>query len=145
MVQPGTEEKRGTLARNRSRAKTMRHEPVIMEKLFWSIARNRQIGGFKFKRQVPIGPYIADFVCFERKIIIELDGPLHNATRDAKRDDYLEREGYQVHQFSNSETADDLPMIRATILNILQATAPPHPHPHPNPLPRRGRGNERVE
>ena len=115
----------------------MRHKPVAMEKLFWSIARNRQLGGFKFKRQVPIGPYIADFVCLECKIIIELDGPLHHAARDAKRDTYLEREGFRVHRFSNDETADDLPMIRATILNILQAATPPHP----NPLPRRGRGN----
>ncbi len=76
MVKAYTEDKRDALSANRNRAKAMRHEPVLTEKLFWSIARNRQLDGFKFKRQVLIGPYIADFVCAECKLIVELDGPL---------------------------------------------------------------------
>jgi very-short-patch-repair endonuclease len=127
MVKADTEQHRGSLSANRSRAKTMRHEPVAMEKLFWSVARNRQLGGFKLKRQVLIGPYIADFVCLERKIVVELDGPMHNKARDAKRDAYLKELGYIVLRFANSEAASDLPTVRAIILKALQAAPPPHP------------------
>ncbi|MGA9795794.1 MAG: endonuclease domain-containing protein [Rhizomicrobium sp.] len=136
MVKAHTELKRDALAVNRSRAKSMRPEPVVMEELFWSIARNRQLGRFKFKRQVLIGPYIADFAGLDRKIVIELDGPPHNETRDAKRDAYLEGLGYTVLRFSNSEAASDMATTRAIILETLRAAPPPHP----SPLPRKGRG-----
>lgn len=56
----------------------MRRSPVVNEKSFWLEVRDRKLGGFKFRRQVPIGPYIADFVCVEKMVIVELDGPLHN-------------------------------------------------------------------
>ena len=63
----------------RVRARTLRREETDAEAIVWWHVRNRQLNGFKFRRQVPIGPYIADFVCQERRIIVELDGSQHAA------------------------------------------------------------------
>ncbi|HEY1836746.1 MAG TPA: DUF559 domain-containing protein [Rhizomicrobium sp.] len=131
MVKAHTEQKRDALSRNRSRAKAMRHEPVVTEKLFWSIARNCQLDGLKFKRQVPVGPFIADFLCAEHRLIVELDGPFHSAARDSNRDAYLSERGYRVLRFTNKETASDIATVRAIILNELRAR-PPHPTLSPN-------------
>jgi len=64
-------------ATNRSRAKSMRHDPVYVERFFWTHIRDRKLGGWKFKRQVLIGPYIADYVCAQKKVVVELDGGVH--------------------------------------------------------------------
>jgi very-short-patch-repair endonuclease len=129
MVGEITDKKREALAVNRSRAQQMRHTPVSTEKLFWSEVRNRKLGGFKFKRQVLIGPYIADFVCLEQKLIVELDGPLHanRATYDAARDEFLEKAGYRVLRFSNSDIGDDFGTILAIVLRTLQGVDTPSP------------------
>jgi len=108
----------------------MRHEPVQTEEIFWGIVRNRQIGGYKFKRQVPIGPFIADFVCVERKLIVELDGPFHRAGHDAERDAFLEVQGFSVLRIKNEEFAGDASGVIAMILHELESL----------PRPRRGRG-----
>ena len=131
MVKESTKEHRQKLYPNRKRAKVMRAEPVQAEKIFWNLARNRQLNGYKFKRQVPVGPYIADFVCLERKLIIELDGPFHarRAGYDAKRDLFLERQGFSVLRISNEELAGDASGVVAMILNELKLL----------PLPHRGR------
>lgn len=132
MVKEATKEHREKQHPNRKRARVMRTEPVQAEKIFWSFARNRLLGGHKFKRQVPIGPYIADFVCLERKLIIELDGPFHaqRAGYDAKRDQFLEDQGFSVLRISNEELAGDASGVVAMILNELKSL----------PLPLRGRG-----
>ncbi len=118
MVGPDTERDRDALTKTRAHAKRMRHEPVAMETLFWSFVRNRALGGYRFKRQVPIGGYIVDFVCPERKLIVELDGPFHAARKDydAARDAHLESLGYRVLQFTNDQLANDA----ATTLHILK-------------------------
>jgi len=104
----------------------MRREHVSLEEFFWSHVRNRQLGGFKFRRQVPIGAYIADFVCVERKLIVELDGPFHAARKDydARRDEYLENLGYRIWRMSNSSFADDYPTILRAILEELRSPSP---------------------
>ncbi|MBS0273829.1 MAG: endonuclease domain-containing protein [Proteobacteria bacterium] len=111
---------------NRKRAKAMRHDPVALEKFFWSHLRNRQLGGFKFRRQLPIGPYIADFVCAERMLIVELDGPFHaqRQSYDATRDAFLEEMGYRVWRFSNSDAADDWVSVLQSIKHELTASSP---------------------
>jgi very-short-patch-repair endonuclease len=118
MVRIGTEIQRKSKTLNRSRAKDMRHEPVQFEKLMWSELRNRKLGGYKFKRQVLIGRYIADFACLERKLIVELDGPHHaeRLTYDAARDRYLKSQGYKVLRFTNDEAGWDF----ATTLHIIR-------------------------
>ncbi len=64
----------------------MRHAPAGVEDRLWKVLRNRRLADLKFRRQVPIGPYIVDFVCLRHRVIIEADGPLHDEARDAARD-----------------------------------------------------------
>ncbi len=117
---------RRSLAENRVRARKMRHKPVTMEKLFWSEVRNRKLGGYKFKRQFPIGHYIVDFVCAEHKLIVELDGPFHasRAEYDAARDAFLEAQGFRVLRFPNDYAADDIAIVLVTVKNALDTSAP---------------------
>ena len=128
MVGPGTETKRQARQPNRQRAKRMRHEPVTMEALFWSPVRNRKLGGYKFKRQHPIEGYIADFVCLERKLIVELDGPFHAARKgyDAARDARLNSLGYRILRFTNEDLAGD-PAVTLHIVRHALDTATPSP------------------
>ena len=115
----------------------MRHKPVAAEKLFWAEVRDRKLDGHKFRRQYLIGAYIVDFVCLERKLIVELDGALH-ATRgeyDRDRDEFLEGQGYCVMRFRNEEFADDIALAMATIKNALDT-----PSPRPSPPLRGGEG-----
>ncbi|HEY7978252.1 MAG TPA: DUF559 domain-containing protein [Rhizomicrobium sp.] len=138
MVRIDTETKRKSKSLNRSRAKEMRHDPVIFEKLVWAELRNRKLGGFKFKRQVLIGGYIVDFVCLDRKLIVELDGPLHAERRgyDGARDRFLESQGYKVLRFTNDETGGDF----ATTLQIIRHELKQRPSLSPTGGEGRGEG-----
>jgi very-short-patch-repair endonuclease len=84
-------------------AKRMRHEPATMERKLWAILRDRRLEGLKFRRQVVIGPYVADFVCMRHRLIVEADGPFHDAERDAVRDDWLRLQGFRVLRFENRQ------------------------------------------
>ena len=87
-------------------AKSMRRRSTNAEKLHWYRLRNRQIGGVKFRRQEPTGPYVVDFVAMEVQLIIELDGGQHAlaaATLEKARTEALERDGYRVIRFWNNE------------------------------------------
>ncbi len=139
MVTARRKSERKLQAVNRSRARQMRHEPVSTEDLFWSEVRNRKLGGFKFKRQYLIDPYIADFVCLERKLIIELDGKLHEGREgyDAARDAYLRQQGYDVFRLKNEDVAKNFGIVLATVLRELTA-----PSPRPSPPLRGGEGEK---
>ena len=95
-----------TLARNLRRSQT------DAERLLWSRLRNKQIDGIKFRRQVPIGSYIVDFVSFEKYLVIELDGSQHDLTAnkvyDDKRTAYLQTVGHTVLRFWNNEVLANL-------------------------------------
>lgn len=75
--------------------------------LLWRELRNRNLNGWKFRRQAPIGPFIVDFYCAEKKLIIEVDGSVHQGQRmqmlDGKREQYLRESGYMVLRFTNDE------------------------------------------
>src|SRR5689334_9035629 len=77
------------------RARTMRREAPLAEQKLWQHLRDRQLGGFKFRRQDPVPPFIADFVCAERKLVVEVDGENHDAqpNYDVRRTRRLERDG----------------------------------------------------
>ena len=87
----------------RSRAKAMRHEPTVHERRLWKLLRDRRLADLKFRRQVVIGGYIADFVCFRHRLIVEADGPFHQTDRDAVRDAALARLGFRVLRFPNPQ------------------------------------------
>ena len=105
-------------------AKNLRKNMTDAEKILWFNIRNSKLQGIKFRRQVPIGVYIADFVCEEKKFIIELDGAQHidRAEYDSKRTKFLENLGYSVLRFNNDDvlknTDSVLENIYTSYLNL---------------------------
>ncbi len=93
-------------------AKNMRSNMTKEEVKLWNILRAKRFYNYKFKRQVPIGNYIVDFLCKEKNLIVEIDGGQHNETlnkiKDIKRTNYLESKGYKVIRFWNSEVWDNI-------------------------------------
>ncbi|GAA0550618.1 very-short-patch-repair endonuclease [Rhizomicrobium palustre] len=90
-----------------------------MERKLWQELRSRRFHAFKFRRQQPIGPYIADFVCFDAKLIVELDGGQHglatNEAYDAARTAWLEQEGFRVLRFWNSDVIENFESVLGEI------------------------------
>lgn len=88
-------------------ARKLRRDQTDVERKLWYALRGRRMAALKFRRQQPIGPYIVDFVCFEKSIVIELDGSQHgsaeNQSRDQFRTDFLESQGFRVMRFWNHE------------------------------------------
>jgi very-short-patch-repair endonuclease len=86
-------------------ARTLRRNQTDAERKLWSRIRNRQLLGFKFRRQFPIAPYIVDFVCAEARLIVELDGSQHRTAQeyDRKRSEYLMQCGYRVIRFWDND------------------------------------------
>ena len=81
------------------------------ERRLWSRLRHRQIDGYKFRRQVPVGPYFVDFLCISARLAIEVDGPFHEDESDRRKSDRLEAEGYRVLRIPVTdidETLDDV-------------------------------------
>jgi len=90
-------------AEPRDRARRLRANQTLTEALLWNALRNRRLGGWKWRRQVPIGRYIADFLCVEARLVVELDGGGHaeQAAYDARRTHDLESQGLRVIRFWN--------------------------------------------
>lgn len=108
------------------RARRLRKAGTDVENRLWYVLRNRNLGGLKFARQVPIGPYFADFVCAEVGLIIELDGGQHSESdADVSRTEFLNREGYSVLRFGNNEVNSN----RDAVLQAILDTAAGHPSP----------------
>lgn len=88
-------------------ARGLRKRMTDAERQLWKALRGKRLEGLKFRRQQPIGPFIVDFVCFERKLIVEADGSQHYESeqkeRDAERDARLREQGFEVLRFNNSE------------------------------------------
>jgi very-short-patch-repair endonuclease len=85
-----------------SRARTLRRSMTEPERKLWRLLRDRRLQGVKFRRQVPVGPYIVDFLCIDRKLVVELDGSQHaDSVRDIRRDAWLRSTGYAVRRFWN--------------------------------------------
>src|SRR5215831_6412328 len=89
----------------RERARMLRREMTEAEKRLWQVLRSRQTEGYRFRRQVPIGRFVADFVCHEARLIVEIDGGQHDPSSEleARRTRFLEGEGYRVLRFWNNE------------------------------------------
>jgi very-short-patch-repair endonuclease len=86
-------------------AKRMRRAPSATERMLWRLLRDRCLEQLKFRRQVPIGRYVADFVCFQHRLIVEADGPLHDEVHDAERDAWLQGQGFRVLRIPNDMVA----------------------------------------
>ncbi|MBW1836147.1 MAG: endonuclease domain-containing protein [Deltaproteobacteria bacterium] len=103
------------------RAKKLRKNMTDAERLLWRHLRNRELGGYKFRRQRPIGPYIVDFVCIEKKLVVEVDGGQHagQVELDTKRSGYLKEKGYRVLRFWNNEVLKETESALTVILSSL--------------------------
>ena len=96
-------------------ARKLRRDQTDVERKLWYALRSRRFHGFKFRRQQPIGPYVVDFICFESKLVIELDGGQHglpqNAAAEHARSKRLEADGYRVLRFWNHELNDNFACV----------------------------------
>ena len=114
---------RGPDRKKARRAQSLRRNSTDAEMKIWFAVRDRRLAGFKFVRQEPIGPYIADFVCREAKLIVEVDGGQHNESeRDQRRDFFLNSEGYRVLRFWNSDVLTNMDGVLQTILASLNSS-----------------------
>ena len=104
-----------------ARAQTLRKNMTDAENLLWSRLRRKQMQAFKFRRQAPIGPDIADFACFELALVVELDGGQHatEIKHDDQRDAYMNARGYQVLRFWNNDVIENLDGVLETISSAL--------------------------
>ncbi len=104
-------------------ASAMRSKPTDAESLMWYYLKDRRLKGFKFRRQVPIGPYIADFVCQQKSLIVECDGGQHNLHEekiaDQSRTMFLQQRGYAVIRFWNHEIIYKTYSVLSEILKYL--------------------------
>ena len=124
-----------------TRAKVLRRNMTEAEKLLWSQLRNARLGGFKFRKQQPIGPYIADFVCQEMRLIVEADGSQHaESDHDARRDAFLMSKGYRVLRFWNNDIMANMRGVKEAILAALTGPHPPTATLRAPPSPSRGEG-----
>jgi very-short-patch-repair endonuclease len=99
----------------------LRGQQTDAERKLWFAVRDRRLDGFKFVRQEAIGPYIVDFVCREKNLIIEVDGGQHaDNPRDVVRDAYLAAEGYSVLRFWNNDVLANRDGVLLTILDALK-------------------------
>jgi very-short-patch-repair endonuclease len=117
----------------RAHARGLRHEMTPQERVLWRHLRevNRMLGTH-LRRQAPVGPFIADFADFGRKLVIEIDGGQHGTTRDAARDSWFDGQGYRVLRFWNSDVDRNPDGVIQVILDALGVgdAPPPPPPPH---------------
>ena len=104
------------------KARELRHQSTDAERKLWSVLRNRQLDGYKFRRQVPIGNYTVDFVCFAKKVIVEVDGGQHQARAeyDEQRTRWLESRGFRVVRFWNNQVLNETDGLCEAISAVLQ-------------------------
>ena len=124
-------------------AREMRRNPTEPEKHLWRNLSNSQLGGLKFRRQEVIGPFIADFMCPARALIVEVDGDTHDEAKDRLRDEELAEFGFLVLRVTNGDVMGNPEGVLSAILQAAEARTSRH-SPHPNPSPE-GEGLDEVE
>jgi len=109
-----------------ARARHLRKLPTEIENRLWYFLRRRQLGGHRFRRQHPIGPYIVDFICLERHLVVEVDGGQHaeRQDHDTARDVWLGQHGYRVLRFWNIDVIENCEGVLDTVLDALGGPLP---------------------
>ncbi len=118
------------------KSRDLRKNMTPQERKLWYIIKNRQFFGYRFRRQFPLGQYIVDFMCREKKIIIEIDGGQHNEIKniqyDNKRTEYLISEGYKVIRFWNNDIDKNISGVYNKLKEVFEIggnITPPQPSP----------------
>ena len=108
-------------------ARSLRKNLTDAERKLWYALRSGQLDGYRFRRQHPMGPFVVDFICLEKKLIVELDGDRHgkavHKSRDEKRDEWLKSRGYYVLRFWNNDVYSNLDGV---LLDIAEYLRVPH-------------------
>ncbi|MFC3108439.1 endonuclease domain-containing protein [Undibacterium arcticum] len=107
-------------------ARSLRSDMTDVERMLWRALRGKQLEHSRFRRQHPIGPYIADFACLDKKLVIELDGGQHQdrIAYDARRTAFLQLQGWQVVRFWNNDVLNNLDGVLATVVDALNGIHP---------------------
>ncbi len=123
----------------KQRARRLRTSQTDAERLLWNSLRAARLGGFKFRRQHPLGHYFVDFICIEANLVIEVDGDHHaeQAAYDEERERWLEGQNLRILRFSNREVLTQLPDVQRAIWQALTTLSPT--------LPQRGRGPDSAD
>jgi very-short-patch-repair endonuclease len=123
----------------RVKARQLRRDQTDAEQTLWARLRDRQLCGAKFRRQHPVGPFVADFCCTQRRLVVELDGGQHavEVAADEKRSRFLETQGYRVLRFWNHDVLTNTDAVLERIAEVLI-------DPHPCPLPGRAREKSKT-
>jgi very-short-patch-repair endonuclease len=114
-----------------ARARALRQNMTEAETRVWQMLRAHCMNGYKFRRQVPIGRYIADFVCHEARLVVEIDGGQHDSSspRETERSGFLQTEGYRILRFWNNDILANPDGVYEAIVTELAASPPPCPPP----------------
>lgn len=125
-----------------SSARALRRQATDAERYLWQHLRRRQIDGYRFRRQVPIAGFIADFACLESKLVIELDGGQHQERMryDKERDRRLGARGFRVLRFWDDQVFRETQAVLEQIMRVLESTAP-----QPSLPPQAGEGNGEAD
>jgi very-short-patch-repair endonuclease len=112
-------------SQQRKNARVMRRIATDAERKIWFLLRDRRLDGIKFRRQVPSGPYILDFVCFERRLVVEVDGGQHaDSKADKVRDACLQARGFRVVRYWNTDVLKNPEGVLTDLLAQLAAQRP---------------------
>ncbi len=104
-----------------ARARELRRGDNFAEAKLWDELKDRKLGGYKFVRQYPVGPYIADFMCRQRRLVVEVDGSQHaESSRDRRRDEHMRAQGIWVVRFWNVDVLAHIDSVCETILAVLE-------------------------
>ncbi|WP_137871724.1 DUF559 domain-containing protein [Sphingopyxis sp. 2PD] len=115
--------------RDTPRARELRNAATPAERMLWRCLSGRKVGGWKFCRQMPVGPYFADFLCREAQLIIELDGYSHDMRQayDSRRDRWLAENGYKVLRFTNDDVMSNIEGVAIEVERTLALLPTPNP------------------
>jgi len=119
-------------------ARELRNHPTPLEIILWQHLKGSRLGGYKFRRQSVIGPFICDFLCPSKGLVIEVDGDTHEPERDRQRDEQLAQLGFTTMHFTNYEVGQCTEAVLDMILEKLNALPDRwdgYSRPHPNPSP----------
>jgi very-short-patch-repair endonuclease len=121
-------------ARPTARARELRKSATAAERILWQAISARKVAGVRFNRQVPVGPFICDFVARSIRLVIEVDGGQHNDNADAGRTRYLEAQGYRVIRFWNNDVLGNADGVANEIARVIAEMIAHMPSPAPSRL-----------
>ncbi|WP_319796977.1 endonuclease domain-containing protein [Nitrobacter sp.] len=126
-------------------ARSLRSRMTDAERKLWFALKDRRFQNLKFRRQVPVGPYVADFLCFDLRLVVEVDGGQHaESVRNAERDRWFADDGFHTLRFWNNDVLSNL---EGVLTIIAEGAATPHPTARlrsPPPSPTGGEGSKEV-